>query len=142
MFNKELDIDYFNELSKNHFPELLGINITHIKEGNMKAEMSVQKAFFAPNGYLHAGSIVTFADTIAGYSSLAHLPLEGKSFTTLELKSNFTGAIKTGKLECESIAEHLGRTTHVWRVIVNDMASKKRIAVFSCTQLIIKTIKY
>jgi len=39
--------------------------------------------------YLYAGCIVTFADTIAGYSTLAHLPEKGKLFTTLEFKSNF-----------------------------------------------------
>jgi len=80
---------------------------------------------------------VSFADTVAGYAAIAHLPEGGKSFTTLELKSNFTKAIRKGKLNCECIAEHLGRTTQVWRVIVNDMESKKKIAVFSCTQLIL-----
>lgn len=74
MYNKTLNIEYFNNLSKGHFPELLGIKITHVEESKMNAEMSVKKAFFAPNGFLHAGSIVTFADTIAGYASIAHLP--------------------------------------------------------------------
>jgi len=137
MYNKTLNVEYFNNLSKGHFPELLGIKITHVEEGKMNAEMSVKKAFFAPNGFLHAGSIVTFADTIAGYASIAHLPENGKSFTTLELKSNFIKAIREGKLTCECFVEHLGRTTHVWRVIVSDMKSEKKIAVFSCTQLIL-----
>jgi len=128
MYNKTLNVEYFNNLSKGHFPELLGIKITHVEEGKMNE-------FFAPNSFLHAGSIVTFADTIAGYSSIAHLPENGKSFTTLELKSNFIKAIREGKLTCES--EHLGRTTQVWRVIVRNMKSEKKIAIFSCTQLIL-----
>lgn len=137
MPSKTLNIDYFNHLSKDHFPEFMGIKITHLETGKMLGEMSVQKQFFAPNGFLHAGSLVTFADTIAGYSCLAHLPDQAKSFTTIELKSNFTGAIKQGKIEGESVAEHLGRTTQVWRVLVNDSSTKKRLAVFSCTQLIL-----
>ena len=103
----------------------------------MRAEMAVKKEYFAPNGYLHAGSIVTFADTIAGYACFSHLPENGKSFTTLELKSNFIRAIKEGKLEGECTPEHLGRTTQVWRVIVRDMATQKKVALFSCTQLIL-----
>jgi len=87
--------------------------------------------------YLYAGCIATFADTIAGYSTLAHLPEKGKLFTTLEFKSNFVKAIREGKLQCESIAEHLGRTTQVWRVIVSNMKSQKKVAMFSCTQLIL-----
>jgi len=77
------------------------------------------------------------ADTIAGYSSIAHLPENGKSFTTLELKCNFIKAIREGKMKCACVAEHLGRTTHVWRVIVSNMESEKKIALFSCTQLIL-----
>jgi len=108
-----------------------------LEEGKMNAEMPIRKEFFAPNGFLHAGSIVSFADTIAGYASIAHLPENGKSFTTLELKSNFVKGIKEGKMIGECIAEHLGRTTHVWRVVVRDANSQKKIAVFSCTQLIL-----
>ena len=137
MYNNAIGVEHLNNISKGHFPELMGIEITHVEEGRMTAEMSVKKEFFAPNGFLHAGSIVTFADTVAGYSTIAHLPENGKSFTTLELKSNFIKAIREGKLECECVAEHLGRTTQVWRVIVRNMESKKKIALFSCTQLIL-----
>lgn len=137
MHNNKLDAKYFNNLGKGHFPELLGIEITNVEDGKMNAEMLVKKEFFAPNGFLHAGSIITFADTIAGYSSIAHLPENGKSFTTLELKCNFIKAIREGKMKCACVAEHLGRTTHVWRVIVSNMESEKKIALFSCTQLIL-----
>ncbi|PCJ87468.1 MAG: competence protein ComA [Flavobacteriales bacterium] len=137
MFNQVLDPNYFNNFSKGHFPELLGIVIKQVEEGKMIAEMPVKKTLFAPNGFLHAGSIVAFADTVAGYCTIAHLPEKGKSFTTLELKSNFTGAIREGNLECECSAEHLGRTTQVWRVIIRNQQTKKKTAVFSCTQLIL-----
>ena len=142
MFNQIFDAAYFNNYSKEHFPEFLGIVIKHVEEGKIIAEMPVIKHLFAPNGFLHSGSIVAFADKVAGYSTLSHLPENGKSFTTLELKSNFVGAIKVGAikdgiLECESSAEHIGRTTQIWRVIIRSQHTKKKIAVFSCTQLIL-----
>jgi len=137
MFNQIFDAAHFNNYSKEHFPEFLGIVIKHVEEGKIIAEMPVIKHLFAPNGFLHSGSIVAFADTVAGYSTLSHLPENGKSFTTLELKSNFVGAIREGILECESSAEHIGRTTQVWRVIIRNQQTKKKIAVFSCTQLIL-----
>jgi len=137
MYNSKFDVDYFNNLSEGYFPKFLGIEVTHVEEGKMSGEMSVKKDFFAPNGFLHAGSIISFADTIAGYSCFANLPEGAKSFTTLELKSNFIKAIREGKMKCECVAEHLGRTTHVWRVIVSSVESGKQIALFSCTQLIL-----
>ena len=137
MYHKKLDAAYFNNLSKGHFPGLLGIKITSVEEGKMYGEMEVKKDFFAPNGFLLAGSILTFADSVAGYSSFAHLPENGKSFTTLEVKSNFVGAIREGVMVCKCTAEHLGKTTQVWRAIVSDKKSNKQVAIFSCTQLIL-----
>jgi len=138
MFNQQLDLEYFNNLSEGHFPATLGIKITKTTEGLMMGEMPIQKSIFAPNGFVHAGSIVTFADTVAGYVTIAHLPEGAKSFTTLEIKSNFIGAVRTGILICECTPEHVGRTTQVWRVVVTSKETKKRVAVFSCTQLILK----
>src|SRR5215510_14153166 len=118
MFRPQLNAQHFNEFSKEHFPEKLGIIVIDVQENKVTAEMPVTKSLFAPNGYLHAGSIVILADTIAGYSTLAHLPESGKSFTTLELKSNFVGAVQDGEVFCESTPEHLGRTTQRWSVVV------------------------
>jgi len=137
MFNHKMTPQFFNDLSKGHFPELLGIKITKVEEGNLTASMSIEKKFYAPNGFLHGGSLVSFADTVAGYASISHLPENGKSFTTLELKTNFLKAKREGTLTCECIAEHLGRTTQVWRVNISDQDSDKKIAVFSCTQMIL-----
>ena len=132
-----MDANFFNEFSKGKFPGYVGVRITEVVTGKIKAEMPVKSELFAPNGFLHAGSIVTLADTVAGYSSIANLPEGAKSFTTIELKSNFMRAAREGTLECESFAEHLGRTTHVWRVEVRHKTTRKKVAVFSCTQLIL-----
>ncbi len=137
MFHKSMTPDFFNKFSEGTFPGLVGVRITRVEEGCLTAEMPIKAALFAPNEFLHAGSIITFADTVAGYSVIAHLPEKAKSFTTIELKSNFMGAAREGVLECESSIEHIGRTTHVWRVEVRHQASQKKIAIFSCTQLIL-----
>lgn len=132
-----MNVTSFNEISKGHFPEFMGINILAVNDRSIKAEMPIQSSFLAPNKFLHAGSIVTFADTVAGYSTILNLPEGAKSFTTIELKSNFLRTLKEGVLECESEAEHLGRTTQIWRIKVLDQATKKVLAIFSCTQMIL-----
>ena len=84
----------FSKLGAECFPGLLGIEVLNVSTNLAAAQMEVKKSLFAPNGYLHAGSVVTFADTIAGYACLYNLPLLAKSFTTIELKSNFLGQQK------------------------------------------------
>ncbi|MEM6726330.1 MAG: PaaI family thioesterase [Bacteroidota bacterium] len=127
----------FNERGEGRFPGFLGIEILEVSQGLLRAKMDIRPEFFAPNGFLHAGSIVTLADTVAGYATMAHLPENAKSFTTLELKSNFLGAARDGFIECEARPEHMGRTTQVWKVDVRHGSSQKKVAVFSCTQLVL-----
>ena len=136
-FNNKLNFEEFNNFGKTHLPELLGIVITELRENYIAAEMPVHKHHFAPNGYIHAGAVVSLADTTAGYGCIAHLPDKGTSFTTLELKSNFLSSAREGTITCEATPSHLGRTTHVWDVSVKHKETGKTLALFRCTQLII-----
>jgi uncharacterized protein (TIGR00369 family) len=99
--------------------------------------MEIRQSLFAPNGYLHAGSVISLADTIAGYACLYNLPPLAKSFTTIEIKSNFLGATRTGFIIAEAILQHAGQTTQVWDVIVKSKENQKTVALFRCTQLIL-----
>ncbi len=127
----------FSKFGADCFPGLVGIEILQVTTNFAAARMKVKKTHFAPNGYLHAGSIVTLADTIAGYACLYNLPDNGKSFTTMELKSNFLGATKRGFIKAEATLQHGGKTTQVWDVVIKNEETQKTIALFRCTQLII-----
>jgi 1,4-dihydroxy-2-naphthoyl-CoA hydrolase len=89
----------------------------------------------APNGYLHAGSVVTLADTCCGYGCISSLPEGAQNFTTVELKSNHLGTARDGVIECTAVAVHMGRTTQVWDATVTH--NGKTIALFRCTQMIL-----
>jgi acyl-coenzyme A thioesterase PaaI-like protein len=69
-------------------PGYMGIVITGLADNEIRAELTVQRHHIAPNGYLHAGTVVTLADTACGYGCIAHLPEGAKGFTTIELKSS------------------------------------------------------
>ena len=137
MLDPNKNPEYFNRLSQDHFPEHMGIVVTKVEQVLLELEMELRKEFFAPNGFLHAGSIVTLADTGAGYATVAHLPSDARIFTTLELKTNFMGAARDGKLKAICEAEHMGKSTQVWLVSVIDTTKDKQVALFSCTQMIL-----
>jgi len=129
--------DFFNKWSQGYLPEHLGIVVTEVLERELRAKFQVQAILLAPNGYLHAGSVVTLADTCAGYACQANLPEGAIGFTTIELKSNHLGTARTGAVECVAKAVHLGRTTQVWDAVASSMETGKTIALFRCTQLIL-----
>ncbi|MBT8114906.1 MAG: PaaI family thioesterase [Arenicella sp.] len=118
-------------------PDLLGITVTHSAKNTLSAELSITRAHLAPNGYLHAGSVVTLADSCAGHGCMANLPDGARGFTTIELKSNHLGTARDGTLECTANTRHTGRTTQVWDAEVRHRESDKLIAIFRCTQLIL-----
>jgi 1,4-dihydroxy-2-naphthoyl-CoA hydrolase len=129
--------DAFNQLGQTFLPGLLGIVVNQLGENFLTAEFTITPSHLAPNGYLHAGSVVTLADTACGYACVAHLPEGASSFTTIELKSNFIGTAREGVVECEAKAVHAGRNTQVWDALVRHRDSGKLIATFRCTQMIL-----
>ena len=128
--------NYFNKRAAGNLPGHLGIVITHVGLSELRSEMLVKPYLMASNGFLHAGSLVTSADTSAGYSCVANLPTGATGFTTIELKSNHLGTAREGTIECVATAAHLGKTTLVWDAVVTHRESGKTIALFRCTQLV------
>ena len=132
-----LTSDQFNQRGADNLPGHLGIIITEVNKSEVRSELPVKKSLMAPNGYLHAGSVVTLADSSAGYGCVAHLPEGATGFTTIELKSNHLGTARDGTIECVARPVHIGKTTQVWDAVVTHRESGKTIALFRCTQMIL-----
>ena len=126
----------FVELGRGHLPGLLGIEVESIEHGHVRMRLPLREELLAPNGYLHAGTVVGLADSACGYGCMASLPEGGTGFTTIELKANFLATARDGTLACESRLAHGGRTTQVWDATVT-RDDGKTLALFRCTQLII-----
>jgi uncharacterized protein (TIGR00369 family) len=127
----------FNESNKEFLPGHLGIQITAVGDRSFSAEMSITKNLMAPNGYLHAGSVVSLADSCCGLGCVSNLPEGATGFTTIELKSNHLGTAREGTVECTATLYHGGRTTQVWDAVVTHRDTGKTIALFRCTQMIL-----
>ena len=130
-------LEDLNARGKGYLPGLIGVEILSLEPGRVIGRLSVRPELLAPNGYLHAATVIALADTACGYGTLSDLPRGAESFTTIELKTNFLGTVRAGALACVAKRVHGGRTTQVWDAEVADEASEKTIALFRCTQLIL-----
>ncbi len=126
-----------NKFGAHYLPGLLGLHFTGAGEGWIEAEVEVRKALMAPNGFLHAGTVVTLADTCCGYGCVRALPEGSNGFTTVELKSNFLGTAREGLVTCRAEAVHLGRMTQLWDATVKNGETGKIMAHFRCTQMVL-----
>jgi 1,4-dihydroxy-2-naphthoyl-CoA hydrolase len=131
-----VEIEQFKELGRDRLPGLIGIQVESIDEGHVRMSLPLRPELLAPNGYLHAATVVAIADSACGYGCIASLPEGAKGFTTIELKTNFLGTALEGTLHCESSLVHGGRTTQVWDATVTNEAGKT-LALFRCTQLLL-----
>lgn len=129
--------EQLNQFGARNLPGHLGIVFTQSDPAEIRAELAVREALMAPNGFLHAGSIVTLADSCAGYGCIANLPPGAVGFTTIELKSNHLGTAREGTIACVARPVHLGRTTQIWDAVVTSKDSGKTLALFRCTQMVL-----
>ena len=127
----------WNARGSENLPGLLGIVFEKVESAEVIAKVTVRKALMAPNGYLHAGTVVTLADTCCGYGTVMSLPEGASGFTTIELKSNFFGSAREGTIVCVARPLHQGRTTQVWDAAVAPEGASKPIAQFRCTQMVL-----
>ena len=119
-------------------PALVGFEVVSAEPGLLHASMTVKPELLAPNGYLHAASVIALADSACGFGAMLDLPEDAKGFTTIELKSNFMGTALEGVVECEARRVHHGRTTQVWDAEVRVQRKEKAIALFRCTQIVLR----
>ena len=129
--------EHFNSIQNGSLPGVLGMKVTSVGADGVRATMAITPAHMAPNGFLHAATILTLADTCCGYGCMSQLPQGASGFTTVELKSNHLGTALEGSIECHARPVHLGRTTQVWDATVSVAGSGKTIALFRCTQMVL-----
>lgn len=120
------------------FPGLLGLEIIERRSGYCRTEMQIEEKHLRPHiDGVHAGAVVSLADTACGQGCQATLP-PGKTFITVELKANLIASAAEGRIVAEAVPVHTGRRTHVWEARVT-RPDGKLIAIFTCTQLILDT---
>ena len=109
-------LEQWNAAGVEYLPGHLGIEFVSVEPQEVVARLTVHKTLMAWNGFLHAGAVVSLADTCCG---------------------NFLGSAREGVIQCTARPLHQGRTTQVWDAVVAAAGSAKPIAQFRCTQMIL-----
>jgi 1,4-dihydroxy-2-naphthoyl-CoA hydrolase len=128
----------YQERMTGTLPGWLGLELLRVEHGLVAARLPIKPEHLAPNGFMHAGTVVTLADSCCGMGCMASLPEGAAGFTTVELKTNFLRSAGTGDvLGCTATLQHGGRTTQVWDAAVVREEDGKPVALFRCTQYLL-----
>jgi uncharacterized protein (TIGR00369 family) len=89
------------------------------------------------NGILHGGVIMALADSAGGACALLNLPKDASATATIESKTNFLGAVRSGTVTAIATPLHVGGTTIVVETSVRD-ASGRLVAKVTQSQIVLR----
>lgn len=136
-FDPTQTLELANARGEGRLPGLIGLQFTGIEPGKVSGRLPIRPELLAPNGFLHAATVIALADTACGYGALANRAEGATGFTTIEVKTNFLGTAREGAIACTATLVHGGRMTQVWDAEVTDESTGKTIALFRCTQMML-----
>lgn len=136
MTQREDVLARLRERSRLGLPGHMQVEPMQVDEGFIVLRLTIQPFHLAPNGYLHAATVVALADTACGFGCISNLPSEAINFTTVELKTNFLRTATDGTIVCEAALIHGGRRTQIWDATVYD-EQRRAMALFRCTQMLL-----
>ncbi len=101
----------------------LGIQFVELAKDRVVALLPVHDLLRNLAGVVHGGTLMAFADTMGAVGTLINLPADAGT-ATIESKTNFFAAGRTGTLRAEATPLHIGRRTMVWQTRVTDEAGR------------------
>jgi len=118
-----MDPAAINQALNGTLAALLGIRFVEASPERVVAELAIRDDLRTTTGSLHGGALMAFADTVGAAATVINLPA-GASTATLESKTNFFAAGRTGTVRAESTPLHRGKTTMVWQTRVTDESGR------------------
>jgi 1,4-dihydroxy-2-naphthoyl-CoA hydrolase len=114
------DRDPLSLFSSMPFARTLGIEAGAMGPDEVRARVGWSEERCTTAGVLHGGALMALADTAGAMCALLNLPDDATGTTTVESKTNFFRAIRSGHVEAVSRPLHAGRTLVVVETVLHD----------------------
>lgn len=124
LWTRELDLEQCKRLSSNTLGSTLGIEITEIGPDYLRGTMPVDERTRQPFGLLHGGASVALAETLGSLAGGMVVAGTGKHVVGLEINANHLRAKRDGVVTGTARPLHIGRSTQVWEIRIEDEAGK------------------
>jgi uncharacterized protein (TIGR00369 family) len=115
----------------------LGVRADKYTAQEVELSLDWAPALCTTNGILHGGVIMALADSAGGACALLNLPKDASGTSTIESKTNFLGAVRSGTVTAIATPLHVGGTTIVVETSVRD-ASGRLVAKVTQSQIVLR----
>ncbi|MEQ4574056.1 MAG: hotdog fold thioesterase [Gammaproteobacteria bacterium] len=124
-FRAPVSLDELNALSRGTLIEHLGIVFTGAGEDWVRATMPVDARTRQPYGLLHGGASVVLAETLGSSAGNLCVDPAAEVCVGLEINANHLRAVTQGIVTGTARAVHVGRSTQVWDIVIEDEAGRR-----------------
>ncbi len=130
-----MDPNAVNDMWKGLFAPHLGVRFVETGPDRVVAELEIRDPLRTIGGALHGGTLMALADTVGAMGTVASLQ-KNQVTSTIESKTNFFAAGRSGVVRAVATPLHKGRRTHVWETRITD-ESGKLLSLTIQTQIVV-----
>ena len=124
IWKQTADLETINALNANSMVEHLGMRITDVGDDYLRGTMPVDARTKQPFGLLHGGASVALAESLGSLAGTMCLDATKEMAVGLDINANHVRAITEGVVTGTARPLHLGRSTQVWEIRIEDERGK------------------
>lgn len=140
IWKKEFNLESLNKMCKDTATGNLGIKITSFGDDTIEGRMPVDKRTCQVRGLLHGGASALLVETLGSIGGAMSVK-EGFTIVGVEINANHIGGISSGYVIGTAKSVHLGKTTQVWDIKINEEHTNRAICVGRLTLAVINLNK-
>jgi 1,4-dihydroxy-2-naphthoyl-CoA hydrolase len=124
LWKQEISLDRINAMFGNTLGEALGIRVSEVGDDYVRGTLPVDARTHQPYGLLHGGASVALAETLGSLAAMLTLDPAVEAAVGLDINANHVRGVKSGSVTGTARALHLGRSTQVWEIRIEDDRQK------------------
>ncbi len=119
-------LERMQESMRGTMMELVGLQVVEASREGVLAEIPYRDDLRQPLGLIHAGAMITLADTAATFLAIVHTQPSPDEFDpirfplSIQLNANFVGNSRTGKIVAEAVPLNMGKRVMVVQTLVRN----------------------
>lgn len=119
MFRSDITLEQLNQWSEGTLMQPLGIVFSEIGPDFLRGTMPVDGRTRQPYGLLHGGASVALAETLGSTAGGMCVGAD-EGVVGIEINANHLKGVREGLVTGAARALHLGRSTQVWEIRIED----------------------
>lgn len=124
IWKTKLDVAALKRMQESTIAGVLGIEITEFGDDFVRGTMPVDRRTHQPMGILHGGASVVLAESLGSMAANMCVDVSRYYCVGLDINANHIRAVRSGTVTGTARPVHLGRTTQVWEIRIEDESGR------------------